>query len=85
MEHLPNPAPNGVDGGAIAGSRNWIGYTFPGGKEQMFVFKAEDAKAGKPVTVYHFEGNPENQSKDKTQTTICTFLSSPIGRSSSLA
>lgn len=53
----PVPAPHGVDGGAVGYSRKWIGYSFPGGKEQTFVLKTADAKAGKPATVYHFEGN----------------------------
>lgn len=53
----PVPAPNGRDGGAIGYSRKWIGYSFPGGPEQTFVIKAAEAKAGRPVTVYHFEGN----------------------------
>ncbi|MFN7843938.1 MAG: hypothetical protein ACK5YR_00180 [Pirellula sp.] len=70
----PIPAPNGVDGGAIAGSRKWIGYTFPGGKEQMFVFKADEAKAGKPVTVYHFEGNPGEPVKGQDATDDLYFL-----------
>jgi hypothetical protein len=47
----------GVDGGAIGHSRKWIAYTFPGGPEQTFVLKMADAKAGKPVTIYHFPGN----------------------------
>jgi len=51
------PAPAGRDGGGIGYSRKWIGYTFPGGKEQTFVLKMADAKAGRPVTVYHFAGN----------------------------
>lgn len=53
----PVPAPHGVDGGAVGYSRKWIGYSFPGGKEQSIVMKTADAKAGKPATVYHFEGN----------------------------
>ncbi|MDA7980790.1 MAG: hypothetical protein MPJ50_18700 [Pirellulales bacterium] len=53
----PVPAPRGVDGGGIGYSKHWIGYTFPGGKEQTFVLKTAEAKAGKPVTVYHFSGS----------------------------
>lgn len=53
----PVPAPEGRDGGGIGYSRKWIGYTFPGGQAQTFVLKTEDAKAGKPATVYHFAGN----------------------------
>jgi hypothetical protein len=51
------PAPGGRDGGGIGYSKTWIGYTFPGGKEQTFVIKMAEAKAGKPATVYHFAGN----------------------------
>ena len=51
------PAPGGRDGGGIGYSRKWIGYTFPGGKEQTFILKMAEAKAGRPVTVYHFAGN----------------------------
>lgn len=51
------PAPEGRDGGGVGFSKKWIGYTFPGGKEQTFVLKMADAKAGRPVTVYHFAGN----------------------------
>lgn len=46
-----------VDGGAIGYSKNWIGYSFPGGPNQVFVMKMADVKAGKPATVYHFAGN----------------------------
>lgn len=53
----PVPAPNGVDGGGIGFSRKWIGYSFPGGAERTFVLKTAEAKAGKPVTVYHFAGS----------------------------
>jgi hypothetical protein len=53
----PVPAPAGVDGGAIAYSKMWIGYSFPGGTEQSFVMKTAEAKAGLPATVYHFAGN----------------------------
>jgi hypothetical protein len=53
----PVPATAGVDGGGIGLSRAWIGYSFPGGPEQTFVLKTAEAKAGKPATVYHFQGN----------------------------
>lgn len=53
----PIPAPTGVDGGGIGNSRKWIGYSFPGGQERTFVLSLPDAKAGKPVTVYHFAGS----------------------------
>lgn len=53
----PIPAPGGRDGGGIGYSKQWIGYTFPGGPEQSFVLKTADAKAGNPVSVYHFAGN----------------------------
>ena len=56
----PVPAPQGVDGGAIAYSRKWIGYSFPGGTEQTFVLKMSEAKAGQAATVYHFSGNIGN-------------------------
>ncbi len=52
----PVPAPDGRDGGALGCSKQWIGYTFPGGKDRTFAFKMADAKRGKPVTVYHFPG-----------------------------
>lgn len=53
----PVPAPNGVDGGGIGFSKKWIGYSFPGGPEQTFIMKMEQAKSGQPATVYHFAGN----------------------------
>ena len=53
----PVPAPGGVDGGGIGFSRTWIGYSFPGGDDRTFVLRMADAKAGKPVTVYHFAGS----------------------------
>ncbi|HMP81058.1 MAG TPA: hypothetical protein PKD54_16505, partial [Pirellulaceae bacterium] len=46
----PIPAPNAVDGGGIGFSRQWIGYSFPGGPEQTFVLKMAEAKAGQPAT-----------------------------------
>lgn len=46
-----------VDGGGIGYSRQWIGYSYPGGTENTFVLRTADAKAGKPVTVYHFKGS----------------------------
>jgi hypothetical protein len=53
----PISASNGVDGGGIGYSKKWIGYSFPGGKEQTFVLKMSEAKKGQPATVYHFNGN----------------------------
>lgn len=53
----PVPAPDGVDGGGLGFSKKWIGYSFPGGKDQTFVMKMNEAKSGKPATVYHFEGS----------------------------
>ncbi len=53
----PVPAPDGRDGGGLGCSRQWVGYTFPGGKDRTFVFNIGDAKKGKPVTVYHFPGS----------------------------
>lgn len=53
----PVPAPNGVDGGGIGFSKKWIGYSFPGGKENTFIMRMSDAVEGKPATVYHFEGS----------------------------
>ena len=53
----PVPAPDGRDGGGLGCSKQWIGYTFPGGKDRTFVFNIVDAKRGKPVTVYHFPGS----------------------------
>jgi hypothetical protein len=53
----PIPAPDGKDGGGVGYSSKWIGYSFPGGKEQTFVFPATPAKSGTAVDVYHFEGN----------------------------
>lgn len=51
------PSPKEVDGGAISYSRNWIGYSYPGGNENTFVLKMADAIAGKPATVSHFKGS----------------------------
>lgn len=53
----PVPAPKGVDGGGIGHSKKWIGYSFPGGPERIFVLKIEEVIAGKPATVYHFAGS----------------------------
>lgn len=46
-----------VDGGGIGYSKNWIGYSYPGGEENTFVLKMNEAKAGKPATIYHFKGS----------------------------
>ncbi|MBI9061109.1 MAG: hypothetical protein JEZ14_03935 [Marinilabiliaceae bacterium] len=53
----PVPAPGGVDGGGIGYSKKWIGYSFPGGKEQTFVMKMSEVKSGRPATAYHFKGS----------------------------
>lgn len=53
----PVPAPKGVDGGGIGYSKKWIGYSFPGGKDNTFVLSMKDAINGKPAMVYHFEGS----------------------------
>ncbi|MEO8415737.1 MAG: hypothetical protein ABI472_18885 [Ginsengibacter sp.] len=49
-----------VDGGGIGYSKKWIGYSYPGGSENTFVMKMEDAIAGKPATVYYFKGSLGN-------------------------
>jgi hypothetical protein len=46
-----------VDGGGIGYSKKWIGYSYPGGEENTFVLRMEEAKAGKPATIYHFKGS----------------------------
>ena len=53
----PVPAPGGRDGGGIGFSRKWVGYSFPGGKEQTFVLKMDELKSGVSATAYHFAGN----------------------------
>lgn len=53
----PVPAPGGRDGGGIGYSKKWIGYSFPGGEAQTFVLAMDQAKKGKPATIYHFKGN----------------------------
>jgi len=53
----PVPEPGEKDGGGIGYSRKWIGYSFPGGEERTFVMRTEEAKKGKPATVYHFSGS----------------------------
>lgn len=65
----PVPAPGGRDGGGIGYSKQWIGYTFPGGPNQTFVMKMAEAKAGQPATVYHFSGNLGHpvQTQDATE------------------
>jgi len=49
--------PQGVDGGAVALSRKWVGYSYPGGPNNTFVMHSADMKAGKPTQVYHFAGS----------------------------
>ncbi|MEL7496312.1 MAG: hypothetical protein AAFN77_01790 [Planctomycetota bacterium] len=50
-------APEGVDGGAIGFSQQWVGYSFPGGLEQTFVMSMDDCVKGKATKVFHFAGN----------------------------
>ena len=38
-------------------SKKWIGYSYPGGKENTFVMRMADAKVGKSATIYHFKGS----------------------------
>ena len=45
------------DGGGIGYSKKWIGYSYPGGKENTFVMRVAEAKTGKPATIYHFNGS----------------------------
>lgn len=45
------------DGGGIGYSKKWIGYSYPGGEDNTFILKTAEAKAGKPVTIYHFKGS----------------------------
>ncbi len=45
------------DGGGIGYSKKWIGYSYPGGKENTFIMSVAEAKAGKPATIYHFNGS----------------------------
>ncbi len=56
----PIPAPNGIDGGGIGYSKNWIGYSFPGIGSLSFIFKTKEAKAGQPITIYRFLGSLGN-------------------------
>ena len=53
----PVPAPEGVDGGGIGFSREWIGYSFPGGADRTFVMRTKQAKSGAPAQVFHFAGS----------------------------
>ena len=46
-----------VDGGGIGYSKKWIGYSYPGGKENTFILRTADAIAGRPATIYHFAGS----------------------------
>lgn len=46
-----------VDGGGIGYSKKWIGYSYPGGEENTFVLRMNEAKSGKPATIYHFKGS----------------------------
>jgi len=53
----PISIPEGRDGGGLGCSSKWIGYTFPGGKENTFVLDFDAAKKGKKVKVYFFKGH----------------------------
>lgn len=53
----PISRPKEVDGGGIGYSKKWIGYSYPGGEENTFVLRNADAKAGRPTTIYHFNGS----------------------------
>ena len=70
----PVPAPHGRDGGGIGHSTKWIGYSFPGGTERTFVLKMDEAKAGKPATVYHFEGSLGQPAFTQDDNEILYFL-----------
>mgnify|MGYP007089159753 CR=1 FL=1 len=71
----PIPAPQGVDGGGIGYSRKWIGYSFPGGPERTFVFSSLDARAGKPITVFHFAGSLGHPVANQDATDDLLFVS----------
>jgi hypothetical protein len=45
------------DGGGIGYSKKWIGYSYPGGDDNTFIFRTAEAKTGKPATIYHFKGS----------------------------
>ncbi|MEL6431739.1 MAG: hypothetical protein AAFR54_21390 [Planctomycetota bacterium] len=49
--------PAGVDGGAVAASRAWMGYSFPGGDERTFVLPMAKLVAGEPAAAHHFRGS----------------------------
>jgi len=51
------PAPGGVDGGAIGYSKEWVGYSFPGGEEKTFVMRVSELQSGKPASAWHFKGS----------------------------
>ena len=49
------PAPDAEDGGSIGYGNKWLIYEYPTPKgAAVFVFNAQDARAGKPITVYKF-------------------------------
>jgi hypothetical protein len=70
----PVSIPNGRDGGGIGHSTKWIGYSFPGGPEQTFVLKMSEAKAGLPVTIYHFKDNLGQPAFNQDDNEILYFL-----------
>ena len=71
----PVPAPNGVDGGAVGESREWIGYSYPGGSEGTFVMRSDAVRKGKPATVYHFAGSLGEPVHTQDKTDDLYFLS----------
>lgn len=49
--------PAGVDGGAIGYSKDWIGYSYPGGDHNNIVMSMEKCKSGQPAKAWHFKAN----------------------------
>ncbi len=49
------PSSDALDGGSIGYGNKWLVYEYPTKKgAAVFVFNAQEAKAGKPITVYKF-------------------------------
>lgn len=53
----PVSIPDGVDGGSLGVSRQWLGYSFPGGKENTIIMPLRGLTKGKATKAYFFEGN----------------------------
>jgi len=53
----PISVAEGRDGGGLGCSSKWIGYTFPGGKENTFVLSFAEARKGNKLKVYFFPGH----------------------------